>query len=244
MIDDEDFALEDNDEQPVVADEPEEGSEAEEEADAEGEEEQAAPATKAEAGTEEEPRKGRDHWAKTLRQEARQAKEHADRVQRELAEMRAQTERQKLQAQQASEEERLALMTDGEKAQYFYQKTQVEQQQLKQQLEFQKQDMADRTTFSSKAAADPRYAKYQDAVEAELQAIRHQWGFNLPREAVLAFLVGKRVLDGQGSAKAQQAKGKQTVTRQRTAPPKGNSDAGGRQRQGKSLEDRLADVPI
>lgn len=77
------------------------------------------------------------------------------------------------------------------------------QQQSAQAL-FQAQDMADRTTYMSKAVSNPLYEKYEKRVEQELAKARSQ-GQNVQRELILQVLIGRDMLNGNIKPKANAA---------------------------------------
>ena len=109
---------------------------------------------------------------------------------------------------------------------------------------FQAQDMADKTGYTVKSAANPVYSKYADKVEAELTRARAN-GANPPREMILQVLLGRDMLAGNfkpAAAKPGKAKdiprGRSPGARSDT-PARGN---GGTEHQKRYA--RLANVPI
>jgi hypothetical protein len=98
-------------------------------------------------------------------------------------------------------------------------------------MAMQSADATDRATYDAKAASDGRYKRYAADVEAKRQELIGQ-GQIVPREVLLKYLIGERVLERQGSAEArrQQAKGKERVARQTVRPSGGRSDVQGDRR--------------
>jgi hypothetical protein len=92
----------------------------------------------------------------------------------------------------------------------------------------QTQDMTDKIAFDAKATVDARYKRYAPEVERRRSELMAQ-GQMVPREAILKFVIGERVLANQGTkeAKRQQARGQERVARQQTRPTGGRSDVQG-----------------
>ncbi len=174
--------------------------------------------------------------------EAKAAREKADAIERELASLRAQRQQQTQQVSERERQERLALMTSEERMEFHLQELRQQQEQFQRQTLAQQQDSQDRATYLAKAAADPRYKKYEAEVEQTLQDTRAR-GFSFTREFVLAMLLGHKVLAGdKGVTAAAKKAGAARLNSQRTNPPGASSDQGGRTRKEKSLRERLEGV--
>jgi len=194
--------------------------------------------------------KGRKTASDRVREKVELAKresERAGRLEKELAELKARDaerqRREETQNQQTRAERRLLMTTEERFADELAELREQQTQFLKQQ-QFVAAENSDQAAFRELKASDPRVAKYEDQVERELSNLRAKGVYTFGRKEVLAALIGMQVLNGKSQVKAQVTKGKQNIRRAQTAPNKGQSDLGGRQRQGKSLEDRLQDVPL
>lgn len=107
-------------------------------------------------------------------------------------------------------------------------------------------DQNDRTLFESKAVNDPRYKRFMAKVEQEFQRIRSEGG-GAAREAILRYLIGDEYLARPiGSSKQRADAGKRLkANTTRPANTRGDTNAGKRERGGgKTLEERLSDVPL
>ena len=173
--------------------------------------------------------------------------ERAQRLERELAELKAvdaeRRRRDEVQSQQTRAERRL-LMTDSERFADEISELREQQAQFQKQQQFAQAEGHDRIAFSELKAADPRVAKYETRVEKELESLRAKGIYNFGRTEILKFLIGEQVLAAKKQVAAQKTEGKAAIRRATTKPGNSGGDAGGRQRQGKSLEDRLSDVQL
>lgn len=93
--------------------------------------------------------------------------------------------------------------------------------------EFNAHDSADKAAFDGKALFDPRYRKYASEVEAQLLNLRKQ-GQNAPREALLNYLIGQKIMANGPKARKQVAEGQREVRRQTTQPDKPKGDVQGK----------------
>ncbi len=187
----------------------------------------------AEAEVREEPRqvsRGERRFQK-LSNDLSESRQRMQQMERELQEVRAERSRQ--QAQQQEKEptpEEMALWSVDQQVQYRLDKGMRGMNQTLQQVQFQSADMADRTAFQALCGQDPRAAKYAKEVEDRLTGLRAQ-GQNVPREALLRYIIGEKVLTGGPKAAAtQRQQGQARIARQRGAQAAPRSDnAGGRQ---------------
>jgi len=181
------------------------------------------------------------------------AEEKPDRVEEALRTAREATEQVAVLQRQAQtrsdpshdEEERKLrdpATTDLEKWQIQSNRALRASQLQSSQALFQAQDMADKTTYQIKAAANPVYDKYKDKVESELAKARAQ-GSNIQREVILQVLIGRDMLAGNFKAAAAKVKAKDIP---RGKSPGARSDtpsrAGGTEHQKRIA--RLQDVHI
>lgn len=106
------------------------------------------------------------------------------------------------------------------------------------QLSLQAQNMSDKAAYDAKAASNRRYAKYAAEVEKEWQKQLHA-GMVVPREAILKYLIGGKVLESSDTPEARRAReaNRKQVQRQEARPPAGRSDVQGGRRQ---LSERAA----
>lgn len=157
---------------------------------------------------------------RNLENERRQDRERADRLERELQEVRNGPRRS--QEEVASERrERLSLMTADEKAEYLADETRSITDRRLAQIEFNSADRADRADFRALCASDRVVAAVQADVEEELVKIRRNGG-NTDRETIATYLIGKRARDKAGSVRDKtQRKAQVDLDRERgrsTAP--------------------------
>lgn len=163
----------------------------------------------------------------TLSRTAREASERATRAEQEAAALRRQFEQTQARSQQDDPEReaaRLALMTPEERLEYKLDLAERRNQQNVQTLQAQMMDQSDRAGYLAKAAADPRYAKYANEVEERLGRMRAQ-GQNVPREALLFFIIGENAVKNgaKSTAKAKQAAAL-GAKRQVASPTNGKGD--------------------
>lgn len=106
------------------------------------------------------------------------------------------------------------------------------------QMSLQAQNFADKSAYDAKAATNRKYARYAAEVEKEWQK-QLQAGMVVPREAILRYLIGGKVLDNADTPEMRRAQeaNRKRVQRQETRPPAGRSDVQGGRRQ---LSERAA----
>ena len=190
-----------------------------------------------------------------LANERKALRDKAEAIEQQNAELRKQFA-EVLKAQQegrnthnaAAEAERLALMEPHERVAYEADKKIMEMRQQVAQIQFASVDTQDRSTFLSKASADPTRQEYATKVETALAEMRAK-GMNTSRDDIYYYLLGKDLdskRQGQGSkgtATSNKATASQRVAMARGAPVSARGDAS-TARRGKSLEERLADIPL
>jgi hypothetical protein len=184
----------------------------------------------------------------------REAKARAREAEREAAELRAwKAERERQERERSTEmspdQERAYLdtLTPEERVDYKLAKAERRDQIARGQMAFQTADTADRLEFNSKLATSPMHSKFASEVEATLADIRSK-GQNAPRETVLAYIIGQKVLQRQNAPARKQVK-KQAQQRVASQRVPGNGTARGdqateRRPTGKTAEDRLTGVAI
>jgi len=146
--------------------------------------------------------------------------------------------------QQRIEQERLALMSPEERADYRINQTEQRLQAQLRRMEVQNADQTNRAAFQAKATVDPVYKRYAQDVEDRLaQVHRQNPGQFVDRELILKIVIGERALANAGRANARgQKKGEASKARQTAQGGAARSDlqgdrAGNRANNG--LRDRL-----
>ncbi len=184
----------------------------------------------------------------TLTTTAKEAKEKADRLERELGEIRARERQREQQATQESPADRAArraLMDPLDVMREDLQESERRTQTLLHQQAMGQRESSDRTEYEGILRERPNLKKF----EAEVEKVRQEQAANgafVPRKVLLELAVGRAALAAAsaGGPKAK-AKATQRVDAQRARPSGSKGDtATVRGKQGKSLEDRLGDVPI
>ena len=104
-------------------------------------------------------------------------------------------------------------------------------------------DMQDRAAFMSKAAADPRRAKYEERIEKELKALRNK-GQNVDRETLYFYQLGKDIAEGKLKPTPKKASNAANVPRGRTPAARSDVRSRGTNRSSSGARERLADKPI
>lgn len=172
-----------------------------------------------------------------LRRSAQEANERSARVERELSELRAERERSRQESPEA-EAARLALMSSEDRMEYRLNKATAEHARQLQMMQFATADAADKAAFEAKGAYEPRYRKYAAEVEKLLIEERRA-GRSFPRETILKFVLGDRVMKANTAPQRDQAR--ERIRRETTPAPKGGSDRQA-QRSRSGQGDTLADL--
>jgi hypothetical protein len=159
---------------------------------------------------------------------AREARAEADNNKRELAELRAEIQRQNQQrAQETPEQEsaRLALMEPEQRADYRLNKALDNQNRQMSIMQTRMADAADKSTFAALCTTNKFYAKVASRVETKLAEIR-RLGQNVDREALAKYVIGEMVLErGPKAASEQRRAGERNVQRQTVRGGAGRGDA-------------------
>lgn len=183
-----------------------------------------------------------------LARRAKEAEERAQKVEEDLQRFQQQRIHQDRAAWEAAERVKLDNMLPDERAAYLSDQRFNHMQMQLQQTQFQMAEMAEKTSFESKASVNPTYAKYADRVE-KMKADYLKDGKNVSRENILYHLIGKDALGkgtkagarlrANGAAKKAAAKGR---------PASGRGDMAGSSRGQddslEALESRLKDQYI
>jgi hypothetical protein len=184
----------------------------------------------------------------TLRVTAQEAKDKADRLERELADFRAEQRQRQQQTTQESPEARAArraLMDPLEVMREDLGESEKRTRDLLHQNAMQTQETNDKLTYNGILKDAPHLKKY----DAEVEKIRLEQsarGIFVPREVLLDLAIGRaaRAAATKGAPKAK-AQAAARVAGQKTALARAAGDtATARGRQGDSPEKRLENVPI
>lgn len=152
-----------------------------------------------------------------LREQLRKQAEHTARVERELNDLRSQSQQRQQQQPQGESDEafeaRMQLLpTDSQMRERFTRSERRHQHELL-LTRMQAADASDRAEYLHAAASDPRYTKYADEVERVLSEERRM-GRDWKRSAVLSFLIGQKVLANKSKVEAAKAAGQSNIKRQ------------------------------
>ena len=150
---------------------------------------------------------------------------------------------------QRLEQERLALMSPDERADYRINQTEQRMAQRLQRMEMQQLDQTNAARFEAKATVHPVYKKYADDVEARVAKIRRDSGNPnqfVDREIVLKVIIGERALEQASRATGKAGKRAAAATTRQAANGAGaRGDQGStRGQQGKTAAERLRGVLI
>lgn len=173
-----------------------------------------------------------------LNERARAAEQEAETLRRRLADAEAQRTAASSAETQRQEQERLAMMDPGERAEYIARQTAQRTEQMLNQMRFEAQDAADKAAFAALCAQNPAAAKVQDRVETYLADMRKA-GTTAPRETVLRYVLGDMALSraprARAAGKRAEAAGRE---RQRVAAPNARGDTP--QNSGRSMNEQAA----
>lgn len=185
-----------------------------------------------------EVKRGNPEYGK-LRAERREAREKADRLERELQELRQSQLRNQgpdaaEQRRQQREQELNAAREEPAKYWDLRLKHQQEDADARiNQIQFMAIDSADKTAFEALAYRNKAAASLRNEVEQRLADERRR-GLNFPRETVLKFLLGERALKNGDAARTRQQNKADVTNRRETvkAPRAARSDTGERPSKG------------
>lgn len=187
-----------------------------------------------------------DRRIQSLRDEIRQRDTRMADLERRLNESLArQTPVQQTGETPDQRAQRMALLTPEERMHETLREAEIRHTQQLNQVSFQLQDGQDKTAFQAKSLVDPLYQKWESKVEAELAVLRTK-NQNVPREALMFYLIGQNAVTNRKEAgKQQRAQAERRVNAQRTRPNNARSDtASERRSQGNTLERRLENVQL
>ena len=158
---------------------------------------------------------------------AREARAEADKNARELADLRAEVQRQRAPSETPEQEAaRLSLMDPDQRSEYRFNKAMENQNRQMAAMHARLADQSDKSTFAAACVSDPLLKTVATEVETELAKIRAQ-GQNVDREALANYLIGKRARSrAPGAVNKQRRAGERNIARQQTRPSAGRSDRG------------------
>jgi hypothetical protein len=189
-----------------------------------------------------QPSRSENRVAKATR-DAKEAKERSDRLEREMADLRASIRPQTSQPQETPEQrrDRLALMEPVERMEYLLNESRQETQRTLQRMEFENADRADQLAYEGLCQKAPVAAKLKDEVEKRLADMRKA-GTTAPRETVLRWVIGDRALKNAGKATSRARNtADRNRDRQTARPPaggRGDAPSEGRNKNGSSSRDK------
>lgn len=183
-----------------------------------------------------------------LTKTANEAKERADRLDREMQEFRAEQRQRANAAQQESPTEkaaRRALMDPVEIMREDMQESEKRTAALLQQHAIQANEQNDKLTYNSILRDAPHLKKYDEAVE-KLRTEQQARGVFVPREVLLDLAIGRAARASAAKAVPKAKKeGQRRIEGQQSRPASARGDtATARGKQGDSPESRLLNVPI
>lgn len=202
------------------------------------------------AGDRQQQPSRRDRRIETLAQRAREAerreKEANDRL-NEMLRVRRETATQQPTGESAAQRaERRSRLTPEERITEDLRESEQRLNGQLQQSQLVAWETSDRTLFETKAINSPAHRRWKDRVEAEVQKLKERGQVGVARESILAYLLGKAVLDQQekkgGGKRRDEAK--RRIERNTTRPGAPRSDTSQQRRGGKSLEERLSNVSL
>lgn len=136
----------------------------------------------------------------------------------------------------AVREARLAAMDPIERTEFLINELRADNARDRQMQQFQAADTSDRTAYDTLAQINPVYRKYKDEVEHRLRLLRNA-GQNVPRETVLKFLIGEKVVSARASNKPnpKRAEAAARVRKQTVTPARARGEGGSSKREADSV---------
>ncbi len=184
----------------------------------------------------------------TLTATAREAKEKADRLEREIQEFRA-AERHRTQAAQqetpTDRAARRALMDPMEVMREDLRESEQRTASLLQRQMMEQQESTDRLAYSTILRDKPHLKKFEGEVE-RVRLEQQAQGRFVPRDVLLKLAIGDAAMKAADKAAPKaKAAGQRQVAQNQSRPARAGGDtATQRGRQGDSVEKRLENVPI
>ena len=183
---------------------------------------------------------------RSLNDDLRRSREEQQALQRRFDDFVTRSQQNQQRDTEEQRNQRRAVMTPEERMSEDIRESEWRTQRALQQQSFSMQDATDKSLYDQKAARIPAYQRYRDRVESERNRLV-QGGANVGRRAVLCYLVGDRQVSRweNETPSAASAQARRRVERQTVNSGNSRSDATqDRRGRGKSLEERLADMPL
>ncbi len=182
----------------------------------------------------------RENRIQSLRNELRERDQRLADTNRRIDELLARQQPQHTGESPEQRAQRFSLMTPLEQIAETLRESEARHAQQLQGVQMQMLDTSDRTSFQTKAAVDPLYAKWGPKVEGKRAELAAK-GQYVEREVLLKFLIGEAALERRGSkeGKAEVRQAQRRVQSQRTRPGNSGGDTQPVRRQQTSLERRL-----
>lgn len=178
-----------------------------------------------------------------LANEAKEARERADKATRELEEFKRQQWINQQQQNERVEQERRALMTPAERTEYDLAQMRNAMGHMQRQTAMQFQMAVDKTSFDAKATTNPLYKRYAAQVEQRFQDQLAK-GAPVEREVLLRQIIGDEAVTSASNPSARRAaNGRVNAQRVKAANNKGDQ-ATARSGKKSSAEERLKGVFI
>lgn len=178
-----------------------------------------------------------------LANERREEKARADRLERELSELRRSQQPTPQQETAEQRRTRLSLMTPEERSDYLLNESNERHSRELAMTRLMVEDRMDLQNFNSTLRDNPRLARYKDEVDRIFKE-QQERGMFVSRDVILDTVIGRAARAAAGR-KAAGGDNQRRVEAQRVngRSPKGAAPAA-RQRAGNSAESRLKDVQI
>jgi hypothetical protein len=152
---------------------------------------------------------------------AAEAKAETAALKAQLEQMSAQPVNPNATREAAEERQRrLAAMSESQRTDFLLTEQRNQFEARFAQVEFSTKDSADAAAFRSLCATNPQAAKMAADVETELANLRKQ-GLTSPRETILKYLIGDRIMAGAPKARQRQAAAAAPGTARNAARPSG-----------------------
>jgi len=148
---------------------------------------------------------------------------------------------------EAQRTERRSRLTPEERISEDLRDSEKRVSQQLQGVQFNNWETSDRALYETRASIDPLYKRWQDRVEQEITKLRERGQVGVAREAVFKYLIGSAMLEQRGTkGNRQQRRAAEARVRANTArvgDTRSNTQPN-RRGGGRSLEERLSDVPL
>jgi hypothetical protein len=183
---------------------------------------------------------------RSLNDDLRRSQEQTEALQRRFDDFVSRSQQQTQRESEEQRNQRRAVMTPEERMSEDLRDSEWRTQRALQQQSFSMQDATDKSLYDTRSNSIEGYRRYRDRVEAERSRLV-QGGANVGRRAVLCYLVGDKVVSRWegGKPSNQSAQARRRVEKQTVNAGNSRSDTQqDRRGRGKTLEERLANLPL